>query len=69
LYTSTPSQEDVQLLNSNMLAQFVDKKTINNSGMLRLDTPAAEGDLPLYYSDTADTAHILITTRRCDQWQ
>jgi hypothetical protein len=52
-----------------MLAQLVDKKTINNSGMLRSDAPAAKGDLPLFYSDTASTAQNLITTERCDQWQ
>jgi len=45
-----------------MLAQFVDKKTINNSDKLRMDMPAAEADLPLYYSEIARAAHILITT-------
>jgi hypothetical protein len=31
-----------------MLAQLVDKKTINNSGILRIYTPTAESGLPHY---------------------
>jgi hypothetical protein len=60
-YIRSPSQKDGQLLNSNMLAQLVDKKTINNSGILRIDTPTAESDLPHYWSGHPGAAHYLIT--------
>jgi hypothetical protein len=43
-----------------MLAQLGDKKTINNSDTLKMDTHAFSSIMPLFYSPPDMLAHILI---------
>jgi hypothetical protein len=69
LYTSNPSPEDIQLLNSNMLAQCGDKKTINNSDTLKMDSHATNSILQLFYSPIDRPAQNLITTGQRQQFE